>query len=177
MILEYSYDKANDILALFKDSKIATLNIQPKNTDEDAVYIMEYTLIDSYTEKKRNNMRKILNESLPARLRISELLNDFIEHQSLNNVEEFKLFFNIVDVDKCEITYFASFGQKANSISDIRQFQKCLEQYDSIITRMGVSDITIPNVFRKDGSGKNRKNISLTIKDIGKILRHTLMEK
>lgn len=177
MILEYSYDKANEVLALFKDSKIATLNIQPKSTDEGVVYVMEYTLVDGYVENKRNDMRRVLNESLPERLRIAELLNDFIEHQALDNVKEFKLSFNVVDVRKCEITYSASFGQEANNMSDIKQLQRCLEQFDSIITRMGVSDIAVPNVFRKEGSGKNRKNTPLTVREIGETLRRALMEK
>lgn len=177
MILEYSYDKANEILALFKDSKIATLDIQEKTAGEDKTYVMEYSLIDSYVEKKRSDMHKVLSNSLPERLRVAELLNDFIEHQSLNNVKEFKLHFNIVDVHRCEVTYSASFGQEANNMSDIQQLQKCLEQYDSIITRMGVSDITVPNIFRKEGSGKNRKNVSLTVKEIGEALRHALVEK
>ena len=177
MILEYNYDKANEILTLFKDSKIATLNIQPKTTDEETVYLMEYTLIDSYIEKKRNDIRRVLNESLPERLRVAELLNDFIEHQALNSVKEFKLTFNVVDVQRCEITYSVSFDKEASNVSDIKQLQKCLEQYDSIITRMGVNDITVPNIFRKEGSGKNRKNMPLTVKEIGEILRHALVEK
>lgn len=176
MILEYSYDKANEILTLFKDSKLATLNIQPKTSDGETVYIMEYTLIDSYVESKRDNMRKVLVESLPERLRVAELLNEFIEHQSLNNVEKFSLTFNIVDVLKCEVTYSASYGQEAKSVSDIKQLQNCLEQYDLLITRMGVSDITVPGIFRKEGNGKNRRNVQLTIKEIGEALKHALME-
>ena len=177
MVLEYSYDKANEILTLFKDSKIATLNIQPTKSEDGIVYLIDYTLIDTYVENKQKNMRKVLNESLPERLRVAELFNNFIEHQTLNNVEEFKLFFNIVDVNKCEINYFASFGDKANNISDIAQLEKCLEQCDSLITKMGICDITIPNVFRKEGAGKNRKTIPLTVKDITKSLRLALMEK
>ena len=177
MILEYSYDKANEILALFKDSKIATLNIQPIVTDESKTYVMEYSLVDSYVESKRNDMRKVLDDSLPERLRIAELLNDFIEHQSLNNVKEFKLYFNVVDVSRCKISYSASFGQEANNVSDIKQLQNCLEQYDILITRMGISNITVPNIFRKQGSGRNRKNVPLTVKDIGEALRCALMEE
>ena len=79
MVLEYSYDKANEILTLFKDSKIATLNIQPTKSEDGIVYLMDYTLIDTYVENKQKNMRKVLNESLPERLRVAELFNNFIE--------------------------------------------------------------------------------------------------
>ena len=177
MILEYSYDKANEILSLFKESKIATLNIQQRTTEDGDTYIMEYSLIDNYIDSKRDDMRKVLAESLPERLCIAELLNEFIENQTLNNVKKFKLYFNIVDVCKCEISFSTSFGHNPNNTSDIKQLQKCLERYDSIVTRMGVGDIEIPNVYRKEGSGKNRKNIPVTVKDIGNSVRHALTEK
>ena len=65
----------------------------------------------------------------------------------------------------------------ANNVSDRKQLQNCLEQYDTLITRMGISDITVPNIFRKQGSGRNRKNVPLTVKDIGEALRCALMEE
>lgn len=177
MILEYNYDKANKVLELFKESKLATLNIQPKEHEGEPTFIMEYTLIDDYAEKKQHDMRRVLMQSLPERLRVAQLLNDFIEHQALKNVKEFTLQFNIVDVHKCEVTYSASFGDEANDISDVKQLQNLLEQYDLLITKMGVGDITVPNVLRREGGGKNRKYVPLTVRDIEKALRSAIMER
>ena len=176
MILEYNYDKANEVLELFKNSKLATLNIQPQNTEHGVVYLMEYTLIENYVDTKQEKMRQVINESLPERLRIAELINDFIEHQAIGNVREFNLFYNIVDTNKCEVSYTASFGQEYNNVSDIKQLQKCLEWYDTIITKIGVGDLTIPNVVKTNG--KNRKNITpITLKDFAGIIRHTLSKE
>ena len=80
------------------------------------------------------------------------------------------------DTNKCEVSYTASFGQEYNNVSDIKQLQKCLEWYDTIITKIGVGDLTIPNVVKTNG--KNRKNITpITLKDFAGIIRHTLSKE
>lgn len=176
MILEYSYDKCNKIIELFKNSELATLEIKKVKNNEDEHYIMEYTLIADYTEDRQTAIRNALSECLAERLQLVNILNQFIENQILNNVVDFSLKFNAVRVKKCVITYSSSYKQAPQDISLTQELINCLERYDNIITKMGISDQKINNVYRKEGNGRNKKYISLTIKEIGNVLRQSLME-
>lgn len=179
MLLEYSYDKANTVLNYFKNSELATLDIRTikGEKDDEPKFVMEYTLIKDYSEPKQNLIRKILSDSLPERLRLTDILNQFIENQILKNVNEFSLKFNAVNVRKCEIVYSYSYKQSSKNRDLIKELTECLEQYDSIVTEMGIADQTVANVYRREGSGRNKKNIPLTIKEIGNILRQSLSEE
>jgi len=182
MILEYNYDNGNLVLDLFKKSALATLEIktvQEKRIDAPLRFVMEYTLVEDYPEDKQVAIRKILSESLNERLQTVNVINKFIENAILNNVKAFNLSFNTVMVRKCEIFYSSSYG--ANSVatpqSDIAKLTQCLEQFDSIITSMGVAQETVPGVFKREGTGKNKKNVPLNIADLAAALRHALVEE
>ena len=179
MLLEYSYDKANTILDYFKKSELATLVISTVKEDKnsDPKFIMEYTFIKDYPETKQNLIRKVLSESLAERFQLSNILNKFIENQILKNVKEFSLKFNAVNVRKCEIVYSYSFKQSLPNVSLIKELEQCLENYDSIITKMGISDQPATNIYRREGTGRNKKHIPLTIREVGNILRQSLSEK
>lgn len=175
MLLEYNYDKGNKVLEMFKNSELAFLNIsQGKEVEGKPVFVMEYALINDYPEPKQNLIRKALAESLPERLQLTDILNQFVEHQSLNSVTKFSLRFNAVNVRKCEISYSSSFANKQSSVNLCDELVSCLEKYDYIVTQMGIAGQEVSGVYRREGTGRNKKYIPLTIQDVGNILRHSL---
>lgn len=181
MILEYNYDKGNFILELFKKAELATLDIKTikeRRPDGETKFVMEYTLVEDYAEPRRNLIREVLSESLPERLQIAAVLNQFIENQIQNNVNDFSLKFNAVKVRKCEISYSSSYKQvQPQKVDLLKELISCLERYDHIINEMGISNQVTGNIYRREGSGRNKKYVSLTIKDVGNILRQSLMEE
>lgn len=179
MILEYNYDKGNIVLEHFRKAELATLDIRKAlDADESVKFVMEYTFVKDYPEPKQNLIREVLSNSLSERLQLVNILNQFIENQILDNVQDFSLRFNVVNVRKCEITYSSSYKQTTKkTVNLIDEFVKCLEQYDHIVTEMGVANQVAANIFRKEGSGRNKKYVPLTIKDIGNTLRKSLMEE
>lgn len=176
MILEYDYDKGNTILEYFKKSKLATLEIKTVKQNEEIKFVMEYTFIKDYPEVRQALIREALSNSLSERLQLATILNQFIENQTLNNVNEFSLKFNAVKVRKCEISYSSSYKQAPKNISSLEDLAKCLERFDYITTEMGIGSQTTSNIYKKEGSGRNKKYIPLTIKDISNTLRQSLME-
>lgn len=182
MILEYSYDKGNLILEYFKKSELASLNIKtikPTKKGDETKFVMEYTFIKDYPEPKQNLIRKVLAESLPERLQLTNVLNQFLENQILDAVNDFSLRFNAVNVRKCEISYSSSYNavKSAAPKNLLNDLTKCLERFDYIVTEMGIADQATTNIFKKEGSGRNKKYVPLTIKDVGNTLRQSLMEE
>ena len=197
MILEYNYDKGNEILDYFKQSKLASLDIKTvkeRKPDGETKFVMEYTLVEDYPEPRQSLIREVLADSLPERLQLTNVLNQFIENQILNNVNDFSLKFNAValtspvprmngefnavKVRKCEITYSSSYKQSvAKSESSTEELVKCLEKLDRIITNMGITDQPTANIFRREGTGRNKKHIPLTIGEVATTLRQSLMEE
>lgn len=181
MILEYSYDNINHVLDLFKQSALATLDIKTvTEKNNNPRFVMEYTLVNDYNEARQDLIRKVLVESLNERLQLTNILNQFIENVIQNNVKSFTLSFNAVQVRKCQIRYSSSFGTVGNTVtpqSNIAKLTQCLEQFDRIIVDMGVATQTIPGVFKKDGAGKSKKHVALTIQELSDVLRHALTEE
>ena len=178
MILEYSYDSANIILDLLKGSKLASLTV----AKQGETYAMEYTLIEDYSEAKQVFIRKSLTEALPQRLKVVSLMNQFVENQILGTVNNFALSFDAVNKRKCQIQYSASFG-KTKKISDegelhkeqVVQMQKCLEQLDNILIQLGAQDQLV-NVYHKQGTGRNKKYVQLTLQNTVAEIRKSLEE-
>ena len=179
MLLEYSYDKANQVLEYFKNSELATLDIKTVRTrglDFEIKFVMEYTFIKDYPEPKQNLIRKALSESLPERLQLSNVFNQFIENQVLDNVKDFSLRFNAVNVKKCEFAYSSTYKQAAKETNLCNELIKCLEKLDRIILTMGVTE-TETNLYKKEGSGRSKKYVPLTIKDVSDTFRQSLLEE
>ena len=174
MILEYSYDKGNKILDLFKKAELATLEIKKVKDCNESKFVMEYTLISDYAEARQLAIKEVLSQSLAERLQLANVLNQFIEAQTLNNVNDFSLKFNAVKVKKCEISYSSSYKQGVQNVSLLEELTNCLERYDRIVTEMGISDQQTSNIYRKEGSGRNKKYIPLTMCEVGCVLRQSL---
>lgn len=173
MILEYSYDKMNFILDLFRESKIASLTIS-KGADS---YVMEYTKLEDLSPEDLKFAKETLNNSLPERLNAVNVLNQFMEKQIMNTVIEFSFRFNVVRTRKCQISYTCNYSDNAQDESKrlTEQLIQCLENYDRIVTEMGIADQKTPNIFEKSGNGKNKSYSALSIRDVGNVLRHALV--
>ena len=185
MLLEYNYDNGNKILEAFKNSELATLNIntvKTKDSDDKVKFVMEYTLIKDYPEERQAAIRDILANSLSERLQLVNVLNKFIENQILDNVNSFNVKFNTVKVRKCEIFYSFSFGNKVGissnqgETSNIKDLITCLEKFDHIATEMGIANQSTENIYRKEGTGRSKKYVPLTFKEVNDILRQSLGE-
>ena len=176
MMLEYNYDNGIAILDHFKKSELATLYIKTIKTMDKSKFVMEYTLVNDYPEHAQEKIKLILSNSLSDRLQLINVLEQFIENVTLNNVNNFSLRFNALVRKKCELNY--SFSYKVNKDSkhaySINDLIECLETYDRIVTEMGIHSQEIPKVFKKN-SGKNKKLTPVTIKEIGDILRKSLL--
>lgn len=170
MILEYSYDKTNDIIDLLNKSQIASLTV----TKTDETVIMDYTLISDYPEQKQGLIRKVLSEALPQRLKLINIMNQFLENQILGLVDDFNINFNAVNVRQCEFKYSYGFSKKAAVKQEpIQTIETCLEQLERAIVNMGASEQTIP-AYRKEGTGRNKKYIQMTMQDFVTILRQSM---
>lgn len=173
MILEYSYDKANQVLELLKESKLASLTV----TKAEDTYVMEYTLISDYPEQKQSLIRKVLSEALPQRLKLVNLMNQFVENMILDLVDDFSIKFNAVNVRQCEFKYAYGFKNDANQPAEVpvQTIETCLEQLENTITKMGAAEQQVP-VYRREGTGRNKKYIQLTMQEFIATIRQSLEE-
>ena len=172
MILEYSYDNALKVLNLLKTSQIATLFIKEKNN----ICAIDFTLISDYPEPKQANIRPALNESMAERIAINSLFNNFMVSKLAGKNVRLELNFNAVNVRKCEITYKLD-GEKLIKAQDenyILELTNCLERYEHLITQLGVSDYVLDSVFKKEGSGRGKKTVPITLKDLSSITRRMI---
>lgn len=176
MILEYSYDKANKILDYFRSGEIAYLSIKKTTKGNgDETYAMEYSLVSTYPDDKVKLIKIALHKSLPMRLDVTKLLTQFIQNQSIGNIDDFDFVFNAVDVAECTVNYRIEYKSKNAELCDHMELVKCLERLDLITTRMGVTDIKLDNIFKRE-NGRGKKYISLSISDVIDILRKSLTE-
>ena len=170
MISEYSYDVITKVIDLFQQSRIVTLNIEDCN--EQA--LIDYTTTEDYDASERLAISHTLRNSLGTRLYVSNLLNQYIEKKSLDEVTKFFATFNAYGVKQCkfESSYQFSgkpFSQKTNT----EMLKKGLEQIDRAIVNMGVSDQKT-ELYRREGSGKSKKYVALTMQEVAEKLRKEL---
>lgn len=174
MLLEYSYDNATKVLELMQNSAVASLRI----TEQDNVCVLEYTLVKDYSEAQQNVIRRTLAESMPKRLALISLLHDFIVTKSAGKDIHLNLVFDAVSVKQCEVVYSLHGHPLLREVEEnnVEELRRCLERYDDLILRMGIANQKIPNVYRKEGSGKSKKTTQLTLRDFCTLLREALRE-
>lgn len=178
MLFEYSNEKANKILDLLKDNKIATLAVNQVGNNN--TYILEYTLIEEYKEKEQKAIRKTLENSLPVRVNIITILNQFIENKSLNLVNTFSLKFSAVAVKVCSFGYSYSFKSSSSIYCSnsylTKEIMNHIEDCQVLIRRTGASDQKINCYTQVDGQGKRKKYRQLTLGEFCQILKESLKE-
>ena len=93
MILYYTYDKMKKIIEMFEREEICSIKIEkvPGLLDAKDSYSIEYTRFSELSGSVLENARKIFELCLPERIRVMQMLNDFIEHSLVNAVKNFNL--------------------------------------------------------------------------------------
>lgn len=172
MILEYNYEKALHVLDLLKESDIAVLDIK----ENSGVMVMEYKLITEYPEYIQRQIRRTLADAMPRRLRLIEFFNNLIVTKAAGKEIHVTLHFNAVSVKKCEIDYeYSGTLLKSSDEDNLTALKACLERIDSIITEMGISSQKL-EVYRREGGGRSKKYIPITLRDFSHIVNKAAEE-
>jgi len=167
MIVEYNYDEGMKVLDLLKKSELATLEVQKGETDG---FVMEYTTISEYDKATQCGIRKTLSNALPKRVRLMNLFNQFIEKEALGEVDVFSVSMN-ANRDTLKCTISSSFGgHPITPASSVETLQDSLEKFTVALTNMGSTDLLTP-AYKREGSGRNRKYVQLTLGDLVDIIR------
>ena len=177
MLLEYNYDNANKVLSMFNEGKLATLNIRQVVVPEEGLkYVMEYSLTTEYPSEQQMKIKKAMSNanSYPVRMKVTEQLNQFIEANAVDGVISFSLSFNATDDLVCRSTSQCQFSNNAFNTTD-KQISDCIDKLEGLVTKMGIGPVKL-QVYRKEGSGKNKRHVQLTMSDLTDIIRHALME-
>lgn len=172
MLLEYSYDNGMMVLDFLKRNKIVTLTISRK-MDRDMI---EYTLFDEYLESKQNRIRQVLENSMAKRLSLITLLDNFIVTKSAGKNVMLSLKFSALNGPIAELTY-QLIGDPAlaeQMHDDYGDMQKALENIENLSTRLGIINTPLNKVFRKEGAGRNKKQVQLTVGDFIRIMREAV---
>lgn len=175
MLLNYNYDNANKVLAMFNEGKLATLNIERPVSNEKK-FVMNYTLVTEYPSDYQMKIKRAMSNpnSYPVRIKVTELFNQFIENQATDTVIEFSLYFTAVDSLICKCTSKCQFGGNNDCVTG-EQIEECIDDLDGIITKLGIGSVKVDNWFKKEGAGKNKRNVPLTLTDLSIMIRHALM--
>lgn len=161
-LIEYNYDKASEVLQLFKNNKIASLTVKKVEKDEHSTFVFDYMLFDDLTEKQANAARKLYMDSFPQRVKAIGLLNSFIEAQVTNNVNDFSFQYSVVAVSKCIFAYSYDYNNATNGTSPEKQFVNTIEQLGLLVTKMGIGTSMMDSLYTKDGvKGKKYKRCSI----------------
>lgn len=170
MVSEYSYDVITKVIDLFQQSKIVTFDIN----DVDGQAVIDYTTTEDYDASERLAISHALRDSLGLRLYVSNLLNQYIEKKSLDEVIKFIAKFNAYGVKQCKFDSSHQFsGRQLSQKAATQMLEKGLEQIDRAIVNMGVSDQTT-SFYRREGSGKSKKYVALTMQEVAEMLRKEL---
>lgn len=167
MLLEFSHANANKILTLFNEDKIAQLNVQPVTVEGKRRFMFDYILMDSLdTHRKSVAMKTLSNpNSLMSRMRIIEILNQFIENMATDTVTRFTLEFSVIDRATILLNTQVQFAKEANTVTD-ESVRECFKNLQDIVTKMGIHRAKVEGVFRKEGSGKSKKTVTMTVGEI-----------
>ena len=171
---KYSYDEVKELIRQFGNSNVAQIDLEDK---EDGTFALSYLLIsDVQNIKSVRNMDSLIRKNLAKRLYISDLLNRYLEKKSLGKVMNFCIHFNIKDTETLELTSSWGYTTLPDSHNDhVDYLNKCLEQYDMLITKLGAVDQQV-ELYRKTGKGKRCKYEPVTLGDISEVLRKALEE-
>lgn len=164
MLLQYSYDAAMEVLDLLKENKIARLTVK----EQDGVTAIEYRLISEFPYQTQVKAQQILSENLHDRLYLVKLWNDFVVSKSAGRDVHLDLKFNVANTEKFEFTH-CLVGNLIYSHAENTEYervQRLLESLEQTLTVMGVHGQQLVNVYRKEGTGRSKKHIPLTLGDL-----------
>lgn len=174
MLLQYSYDNAMEILDLLKANKIGKLHVQERNGE----IAIEYNLISEYPHPTQVRAQQLLSDNLNERLFLVKLWNDFAISKSAGRDVHISIHFNVIYTKQLEFTHSLS-GNLLYSTpenTEYEKLQRCLEALERTMTHMGITGQQLVNVYRKEGSGRSKKHIPLTLGDLVFYVRKAVEE-
>lgn len=173
MIVEYSYDNAMEVLDLLKQSQIATLEVR---NVEGTGYVMEYTTLSEYSDELQTRISRTLRNGLAQRINLMNVFNQFIEKEALNEVKVFSVSMDANrDVIKCTLTHSFT-GTPITPASSVVTLKESLEKISVAVTNMGATDLQTA-AYKREGTGRNRKYVQLTLGDLVSIIREALKDE
>lgn len=167
MLLEFSYENANKVLSLFNEGNIAQLHIGSVVVDGKTRFVLNYIPMDSLdTHSKSVAMRALNNpNSYMSRMRVTEMLNKFIENMATNTVTRFELEFSVIERATVLLNTQVQFAKEANTVTDT-SIEDCLKTLEDIVTKLGISSMKVNEVFKKEGNGKSKKSVPMSVSEI-----------
>lgn len=164
MLLQYNYDVAMDLLELLKKNEIGRLAVKEK----DGVIAIEYELISKFPHPTQVKAQKLLSENLHDRLYLIKLWNDFVVSKSAGRDVHLDITFNVINTDKFEFTHLLVgnliYSKPGNT--DYERVNRLLDALEHTLTHMGVHGQQLVSVYRKEGTGRSKKHIPLTLGDL-----------
>lgn len=166
MVSVYSYDKALEILDMFTRNQIVELKVYPSSFHDDEnkiVMVFDYKTLEDYTEEERINIRSEFNEKKLQLINQTLFrLNEFISMMEANNVEYFRLIFNILtNVFHCSKKYIKPL--KEIEETNIKEsYKDFINDFEKFITKSGIHKMNVPGLYEKV-TGKQRGNKHLPI--------------
>ena len=177
MLLELTYENSNKLLNLFNEGRIAYLDIKPVNVNETTKYVANYTMLNTLTGETKENAEKLLNNSntYVIRMRVTELINKFIENLVTDTIIRFSLEFSVVNTVSALINSQIQFAKPSNTVTD-KDIKECFDKLDSIITKMGISSVKIQNVYKREGTGKGKRNSPISVGELAELIKNNILE-
>lgn len=175
MVLEFSHEKMEKIIERFCDGMLATLDIYEK----DGVYLINYTGTNIYTMEQQAAMKNVLDENLSIRIKMQDTLTEFLENMAMDNVQKMEFHYSILNTNYIDMRMSLILKENGlvrakNSESRMAQLNTLCEMLDKQVLDMGIKDIQIPGIFRREGAGKNRKYIQQTLGDLTGMVKAAL---
>lgn len=176
MLLEFTHENANQVLSLFNEGNIAHLDIKAVTVDNKRRFVFNYTTMDSLDTHNRSVAMKTLNNpnTYTVRMRVTEMLNKFIENMATDTVVRFALEFSVVDRTTPFLSTQVQFAKEVNTVTD-KCIADCLKELDSVVTKMGIAPVKVDGVFKRESGNKGRKHSAMTVAEIVSALRSVLV--
>lgn len=144
MQIIYSNDKAQEILALLSTGKIEKLHVFKDTTNE--VYVINY----------------IANEELnKVNTKAYSIFKEFIDNMENNTVVNFNLNYSLSEFS-CSKSYKEAKKQDDKAYTSEELKQLLIDQ----LTKEGKIDELVDVYNRVQGSGKQKKYIQMTVKEV-----------
>lgn len=177
MLLEFSYENATKVLGLFNEGDIAQLTVKPVEVENERKFVFNYITLKELDAHDRSVAMKTLNDSNSylIRMRVTEMLNKFIENMATNTVTRFELEFSVIGRTTVLLNTQVQFAKEANTITD-KSIDSCFKDLNDIVTKMGITSVKVNGIFRREGSGKGRKHIQMTVGEVVEALQTILTE-
>lgn len=172
MLLEYDYDNGMKVLDLLKKNKIATLSI----TEQGNTQLIEYTLLNDYEPDIQKRIKTTLTNSVNVRLSTISLLDNFIVSKAEWKDTKIKLYFSALKKPVADLAYWLNGDPLiAESMRDnYSKARKTLERLHKLSIELGIVNVPLGDVYRKEKNGRNKKYIPLTVNDFIQVMRKAI---